>query len=384
MTYFDRMKISAAKVSAEAREKALEKTQSTESAGVGGGAWSRVLGVRRADTGGISDDSAGVGGADGSNKPGGLLSATEVDGQLNVDTAKRMLRWLAEAVGRSLELSATADTPKDVLSLLTLLVDHMRKIYLDTALDVALESAESQGTKTEPDLSYFEEIEPATTIMHLMFSFINTALIPLASTSLTVRREMMILTNASIAGLESKINAVIQKTLDVVLAWVSNLLNKQKKQDYRPKDDDVSLTTLQTPTCLLITQFLTRVHTTATATLSGQNLTLFLAELGGAVLSLLLEHMKKFMINAAGGLMLTKDMAAYHSLVKAWGVKELREGYEMLHEIANLFVVGPGALRERLADKGGVMSRVKPAQLKVWLCKREDYVGQGIDKVLSD
>ena len=125
----------------------------------------------------------------------------------------------------------------------------MRKIYLETALDIALETAE-QTSKSEPDLLYFAEIKPATTIMHLMFSFINTALIPLASASLTVRREMMILTNASVAGLESKINAVIQKTLDVILAWVTQLLSKQKKQDFRPKDDDVSLTTLQTPVCI--------------------------------------------------------------------------------------------------------------------------------------
>lgn len=377
MTYFDRMKMSAAKVSAEAREKALEKANSTESSSTGGGAWSRVLGVRRAETAGEDKDGEG-------NKLGGILNATEADGQLSVDTAKRMLRWLAEAVGRSLELSPTADTPKDVLSLLSLLIDHMRKIYLETALDVAFETAEAQGAKSEPDLTYFGEIKPATTIMHLMFSFINTALIPLASASLTVRREMMILTNASVAGLESKINKVIQKTLDVVLAWITQLLSKQKKQDYRPKDDDVSLTTLQSPTCTSIITFLTRVHQTATDTLSGQNLTSFLMELGTSLLTLLLEHMKKFTINAAGGLMLTKDMSAYHSHVKAWGVKELREGYDFLNEISELFVVGTVALRERLADKAGVLSKVRHGQLKVWLCRREDYAGAGIEKLLSE
>lgn len=375
MTYFDRMKISAAKVSAEAREKALDKANSTESSSTGGGAWSRVLGVRRAETTG--EDGEG-------NKLGGILNATEADGQLNVETAKRMLRWLAEAVGRSLELSPSADTPKDVLSLLTLLIDHMRKIYLETALDVALETAENQGTKNEPDFTYFGEIKPATTIMHLMFSFITTALIPLASSALTVRREMTILTNASIAGLESKINAVEQKTLDIVLAWITQLLSKQKKQDYRPKDDDVSLTTLQSSTCQSIITFLNKVHNLATSTLSGQNLNSFLTELGSSLLGLLLEHIKKFTINAAGGLMLTKDMSAYHVLIKGWGVKELREGFELLHEIAKLFVVGQGALRERLADKSGVLAKVRHVQLKVWLCKREDYASAGIEKLLSE
>lgn len=35
---------------------------------------------------------------------------TDSDGQLNVEFAKRMLKWLAEGVGRSLELSTPADT----------------------------------------------------------------------------------------------------------------------------------------------------------------------------------------------------------------------------------------------------------------------------------
>ena len=96
MTYFDRMKISATKVA----EKNNEKAKDTEGGVSTGNAWSRVLGgVRRADT----EDAE-------SGKLGGLLNATEIDGQLSVETAKRMLKWLAEAVGRSLELSPASDT----------------------------------------------------------------------------------------------------------------------------------------------------------------------------------------------------------------------------------------------------------------------------------
>ncbi|KAF8449775.1 exocyst complex component Sec10-like protein [Terfezia claveryi] len=388
MTYFDRMKISATKVSTEARaQAALEKANSTDPPTTGG-AWSRVLGVRRVDTTGSEDPGAAPttpgGGGGAADKLGGLLHASEVDGALSIDTAKRMLRWLAEAVGRSLELSPSSDTPKDVLTLLTLLIDHMRKGYLETALDAALEAAEAAAGKSEPDLGYFSEIKPATVIMTLMFGFINTALIPLASASLTVRREMMILNNASVSLLEGKIDRVVQKTLDVVLGWIGGLLGKQKKSDYRPKDDDVSLTTLQTLTAASIVAFLTKVHAVAVATLSGQNLTAFLIELAASLLNLVLEHMKKFTVNAAGGIMLTKDVSAYHVVVKGWGIKEVREGWEFAQEVANLFVVGQAALRERLADKVGVLSRVRPVMLKVWLCRREDYVSAGIEKLLSE
>lgn len=79
----------------------------------------------------------------------------------------------------------------------------------------AQEAAEQQA-KGEPDLTYFLEIKPATTIMHLMFSFINTALIPLSQTSLTTRREIGKLTNTTLMNLEQKINNVIQRTIDGV------------------------------------------------------------------------------------------------------------------------------------------------------------------------
>lgn len=46
-----------------------------------------------------------------------------------------MLKWLAEAVGRGLELGGGTETAKDVSILLKLLLTHIGEIYLDTALD---------------------------------------------------------------------------------------------------------------------------------------------------------------------------------------------------------------------------------------------------------
>lgn len=60
---------------------------------------------------------------------------SEDDGVINTTNAKRMLRWLAEAVGRGLELSGGSETPKDVLALLDLLLTHMGTQYVEIALD---------------------------------------------------------------------------------------------------------------------------------------------------------------------------------------------------------------------------------------------------------
>ena len=63
------------------------------------------------------------------------IEVSEQDGVLSIDNAKRMLKWLAEAVGRSLELSGANETAKDVSALLDLLLINMGEIYLETALD---------------------------------------------------------------------------------------------------------------------------------------------------------------------------------------------------------------------------------------------------------
>ena len=301
------------------------------------------------------------------------------DGLLSVDFAKRMLKWLAEAVGRALELSVSSDTPKDVHALMIILIEHMSTLYLDIALDAALDAAESQ--KGAPDLTYLHSLRPTTQIMHLMFAFINTALVPLSQTSLTTRREMAKLSTAALKSLETKINTLIQRTVTTTTTYLALLLSKQKKAEYRPKDDEVSLTTLNTPTCLTIQTFLSRLQETAAESLDGANRDNFLDEVGAGFRSLLLDHLKKFQVNQAGAIMLSKDITVYRDAVEAWKVGSLRDGFELLYEIGNLFVVGPQALRERMRD--GVLAKVKPGYLRGYLVKREDYQSAGIEKIVS-
>lgn len=63
------------------------------------------------------------------------MEVTDADGALSLAVATRMLKWLAEAVGRGLELSGGSDTPKDMAVLLRIMVVHLGDIYVDTALD---------------------------------------------------------------------------------------------------------------------------------------------------------------------------------------------------------------------------------------------------------
>ena len=85
--------------------------------------------------------------------------------------------------------------------------------------------------------------------MHLMISSFSTVLIPLASANISLRREMEKNTNLAMNRLEEKVNTLMQRTIDVALAWVSKVLTGQKKTDFRPRDDEGGawLEILQTP-----------------------------------------------------------------------------------------------------------------------------------------
>ena len=177
----------------------------------------------------------------------------EQDGVLEVGTARRMLRWLAEAVGRGTDLNGGNETPKDVSALLDLLLMHMGSLYVEVSLDSANDAAAAQdNSRNEPDLTYLENLNAAITILHLMATTTNTMLIPLAASNTVVRREMERRTSNTMGQMEDKVNSIMQKTIDVAISWVNKLLSGQKKTDYRPKDDNVgggsgTFLELQTP-----------------------------------------------------------------------------------------------------------------------------------------
>ena len=84
--------------------------------------------------------------------------------------------------------------------------------------------------------------------------------------------------------------------------------------------------------------------------------------------------------------MLIKDIVCYQSLFRDWGTPErgdgLKEGFELLHEIGNLYVVPAGALKNKLRSPDGLLARAKRELLVPYLVKREDYLSSGIDQVV--
>ncbi|KAJ5162484.1 hypothetical protein N7492_007876 [Penicillium capsulatum] len=331
------------------------------------------------------------------------IRLTEEDGQPNLSDAKRMLKWLAEAVGRGLELSVNADTHKDVSALLTLLLGTMGDGYVDVCLDAALEAATAQESgKTEPDFGYLPSVRTTISITALMVMCVNAVLLPLAAASITTRHDMEKRTSQTTTRIEEKINTIEQKTIDGTLAWVGRLLSGQRKNDFRPRESDNAawLEMLQTPTCASICAFLTRLHNIARTSLpaSGANIRQVLTEIALGTRGLLLEHFKRFAVSGPGGLMVTKDMTQYAELLKSWDIEEDTKGpagaLDVLLEVGNLFVIGVEALRERI--RGGAASgttgsgpsrgpeaKLSVQEVRAYVSRREDSNTVAMQQVLN-
>lgn len=210
------------------------------------------------------------------------------------------------------------------------------RLYRGISADAsALAKFENHDTKLEPDLRAIGSLKTADQICHLSQRYVSTAIIPLAGSNVAIRREMGSVNSLNISRLEGKINAVIQRSIDSeyisqmglsvlmtgITAWLAILLGKQKKNDYRPKDEEMSFARNNTEPCTLSCEFLETVRESAREGLSGKNAEVFLTEVGVLfhtyILSinlrraelmgrLLLDHYKKFPVNPTGGLMLTK------------------------------------------------------------------------------
>lgn len=323
------------------------------------------------------------------------IDVDEADGFLSVANAKRMMTWLAESVRRTLELGSPSDTPKDVATLLNLLMTSMGHVYIETALDAAYEKASSQeNAKTEPDLSYLPSLRPAVTITSIMSRFINSVLIRLAESNTTVRRSMEAQAKVGVDAIEKKANSVMRGTVDVVVNWVGKSLAQQKKTDFLPRDELGAVESLQTPTCTTTCAFLTRAARLLAQAVDGRNLEVLSGALALAVRRLLLDHFRRFRVNATGGLMVTKDIAAYVAVLKDELAlsKDVEAAVELLTEIGYLFIIGPEALRERSrnlaaatgAGPGGAApKKLGKADFKAFVQMRDDARSAGVQSVVS-
>lgn len=95
------------------------------------------------------------------------------------------------------------------------------------------------------------------------------------------------------------------------------------------------------------------------------------SEVGSVFHSQLLEHLKKYQVSAAGGLVLGKDLAKYQDAVAKFNIPALGERFEMLRQLGNLFIVQPASLSQYMQESH--LATIDRRLLRPYLMKRADY-----------
>ncbi|KAJ3854531.1 exocyst complex component Sec10-like protein [Lentinula lateritia] len=315
----------------------------------------------------------------------------EEDGQLSVDVAEKMLKWHAEAIGRCVELSAPNDLSRNTFALLRVLAEAISTAYIEGALETAQARLDASDPKAEPLLQVLITLRTVDLICHLWQQYVNTALLPLASSSVTTRREMLVFNNQTVSRLEGGVNQVMHRLADTIVAWLSSQLSKQKRNDFKPKNDDISFARVNTEPCVACCDMLEKFRDTAKGNLSGKNLESFLTEIGISFHSLLLEHLRKFPVSATGGLMLAKDIRMYQDTISSFGIPSLTERFEFIRQLGQVFLLSPEILKSYITEN--YLGRIEPSLLKPYLAQRSDWgqfekgfndSGMSIDGAVSD
>ena len=87
----------------------------------------------------------------------------------------------------------------------------MSLTYIGCSAQARLDAADA---KTEPSMQPLTVLREVDLICHLWQRYVTMALLPLASSSVTVRREMVVFNNQTISRIEGAVNHVLQRMID--------------------------------------------------------------------------------------------------------------------------------------------------------------------------
>ncbi|KAI9142981.1 exocyst complex component Sec10-like protein [Paraphysoderma sedebokerense] len=310
-----------------------------------------------------------------------LVPNAEDEGGLSMEIMANCLKIHGESVKRCVALSGPGERPKNVGVLFETLLEVLRTKFIEVALDSVLEDISGLDGRSEPDLRPLCIVQQVNTVVHLIQAHFQNIVVPMISTSPTAHREIVMSKNSKMSKLEEKTNLIVQKIVDASTTWTSNILSKQKKTDFRPKEDNLELTSIATQPCTQTVDYLKKVYANAIVYLDGKNLESFLTEIGVNLQNLLLEHFTKFQVSTTGGLLVTKDIAKYTDIISTFSIPLLNDRFSLMRELSNLFIVRPENLKTLLEEN--YLSRCDNDFLRMYLSCRLDYKSARIDVMVG-
>ncbi|KAJ1981881.1 Exocyst complex component 5 [Dimargaris xerosporica] len=304
-----------------------------------------------------------------------VLSDEEVELDETLPMVSRCLQLLkvhAEAMARCVELSLSADVPKHAVLLFGTLTEFLGGRYLDPALEMALDDLNDAPKGSEPDFRTFYTLRGVNQTVHLVQCHFQSVVVPLIASSPSHYREIMAHKNEFTLALEHRLNQLVLRQIAAVATYFQTVLSRQRKQDYRPRDEDFQALSLATEPCGTIVDFLDRLHKTVIHCFDSKNQEQVLLEVGVTLYQLLLEHYRAFVVSPLGGLVVSEDIAKYQEAIKRFHLTSLDERFAVLRNLGTIFLVRSDVLQS-LLDEDTDLGRMDPKFLAPYLQMREDY-----------
>lgn len=312
---------------------------------------------------------------------------------VNIGIVETVVKLAIESIARVLELTPNK-TPEFSLEILEILIFDFGKLYLESCLEVSYDSIKQQHSfiksstslsssslSTPPHKYKFDGLAAfnlTSEALFLISSSIKKIILPCAINAPQIRNRMCNLTNNYISRCETAINIITQEALDLISYRIAFLLTKQKKKDFVVEnitDEE------DTEACEEVSDFLIEVYEKVPQFLNSGNLLNFLIKVGLNLLNQLLEHYKKFAVNSTGGIILTKDVIRYQSIIDQWKISDLLEQFQLLKEIGNLFTVHPDLINSLVGE--GQLANMKPYAIRQYVSKRVDFNPSYIERFFS-
>ncbi|CAI5759390.1 unnamed protein product [Candida verbasci] len=306
------------------------------------------------------------------NRTSQRLSNDNLNEYTTINTLKveTVLKSVIESITRVLELS-----PKSAeysLEILEILIIDFGKLYIGGGLEIIYDECKKAST----NLHYLKSFNVVSEILLLMSSCIKKIILPCATNNPNTKNRMINLLNNFISQCELSLNIISDEFYETVIKNLTGYLNKQKKKDFNCDaiEDD-------TEACELISDYLNNLHSQLKNSLNGKNLDKLLIKIGLEFRGLLLEHFKKFTVNSIGGIVLTKDVIRYQSIIDEWKLPVLTDSFAILKEIGNLFTVNSNLVNSLITE--GQLAQMKPYLVRQYISKRADFEPSYVDKIFK-
>lgn len=277
-----------------------------------------------------------------------------------------------QILNRCEKLGEIGKMGKELQNLFEIFILHVEQ-YLQTIVDTGKELLPEIEGKNEPS-PYFFQITSFLTDMFFKFeNHFNDDLLPKLKPYASSMRFCINRLSETFSRIERRVFEGLSSYMEATCRYISRILSKeQKKTDYRPREDGIlSDGTTSTAACSHVCKIVRNQASIAFQYLEGMNLDTYLTVFGSKMFDILKSHMKKYVVNSNGAIILMKDVMDYQEIFREFHIPALDEKFEILQHIASLFTV-PLESIDLLLSEDSLLKKVDSEDINAFIKLRSD------------